>query len=446
MPALRLFVSHSSRLDDVPRRYTDDDANWCLLRATCDGLQARYGDAIRILVDRDGLIPGDDWNLELNLWLAECQAAVILVSRRALERSDWVAKEAAILGWRRALDPNFKLILVTIEGESSPDDLAQGFFGALDLGRLHCVHAGRDAAVIVDGIARGLGDPDTLAADCARTPLDLLQGGIARLLAQTATEDSLEAAAAALGCADLDPRLSNRERCAAALARRLLRTSLDGPGSCFQTCRCTFDHLAPRLTWERARELLEQVRPLWVHPAAAAYLPAALDDRRALTLSGQLLTQADDLLGTEAYTLERYLQRAWPGAHPRCVPVGAARTAAQVQAEIRRRVLGEGLPPMLTATQLDRQVNREPTAIVVIVCAADDGGGLPDPRLCAELEQLTAIYDKLVLVFASTTPLAALPETLRLIMPPLDPQTEGDAFLAERAATIDLYHRYGRHP
>jgi len=446
MSALKLFLSHSSRLDDVKHKYTDNDANWRLLRETCDCLKARYGDQIRILVDKDGLIPGDDWNRELNLWLAECQAAIVLVSRRALERSDWVAKEAAILGWRRALDPGFVLIPVTIEGESTPADLAQGFFGSLDLGRLQCAHVARVAESIVDGIALGLGDPAVLAARCAKTPLDLLQGGIARLLADTATEDSLEAALVALGCAVFDPRVSNRDRFAEALARQFFQTSLDAPESCFRAYRGTCDHLTPRLAWERARELFEQVRALWVHPGAAAYLPAALDDRRALTLSGQLLTQADDLLGTEAYTLERYLQRAWPGAHPRCVPVGAARTAAQVQAEIRRRVLGEGLPPMLTATQLDRQVNREPTAIVVIVCAADDGGGLPDPRLRAELEQLTAIYDKLVLVFASTTPLAALPETLRLIMPPLDPQTEGDAFLAERAATTDLHHRYGRHP
>lgn len=82
----RLIVSHSSRLDDVPHRYTDDDANWCLLGEVCDRLKARYGDAIQILVDRDGLISGDDWNRELNLWLAECQEAILLVSKRALER------------------------------------------------------------------------------------------------------------------------------------------------------------------------------------------------------------------------------------------------------------------------------------------------------------------------------------------------------------------------
>ncbi len=445
MSALKLFLSHSSRLDDVKHKYTDNDANWRLLHETCECLKTRYGDRIRILVDKDGLIPGDDWNRELNLWLAECQAAVVLVSRRALERSDWVAKEAAILGWRRALDPDFVLIPVTIEGESTPADLAQGFFGSLDLGRLQCAHVVRVAESIVDGIALGLGDPEVLAARCAKTPLDLLQGGIARLLADTATEDSLEAALVALGCAVVDPRVSNRDRFAEALARQFFQTSLDAPESCFRAYRGTFDHLTPRLAWERARELFEQVRALWVHPGAAAYLPSALGDRRALVLCGQLVTQPDDLRGTEASTLERYLQRAWPGAHPRCVPVAAAKSAEEVRGEIRRRVLGDGLPPMLTGAQLDKQVNREPTAIVVIVRAAEDGGGLPDPRLRQELEQLNLIYDKLVLVFACAAPVAAWPETLRLIVPLLNPETEGDAFLAERAATTDLNQRYGRH-
>ncbi len=450
MPALRLFVSHSSRLDDVPHKYTDGDANWRLLRETCDGLKARYTDSIQILVDRDGLVAGADWNRELNLWLAECQAAIILVSKRALERSDWVAKEAAILGWRKALDPNFILIPVTIEGESTAAELAQGFFGSLDMGRIQSVHAiERKAATIVEEIATRLGKKETLAVHCAQTPLDRLQGGIALLLAESATEASLEAAATALGCPTTDPRASNRDRFAETLARRLFSSCLDAPGCCFETCRGTFNHLAPRLTWERAWELLGYVRALWVHPGAAAYLPSALTDRRALVLFGQFVTQTDDLLGTDAYTLERYLQRAWPGAHPRCVPITELRTEdplGEVRAEIRRRVLGDGLPPGVTGAQQDRQVNQEPTGIVVIVSATGNGSGLPDPRLHKELEPLTHIYDKLVLVFTCVAPIDALPETLRPVVPYLDAETETNAYLAERATATDLQQRYGRHP
>ena len=362
MPKLKLFISHSSRLDDMDHEQADADRNWRLLHETCAELERRYRDAIEILVDWQGLTPGDDWNRELNLWLAECQAAIILFSKRALTLSDWVAKEAAILGWRRVLDPGFELIPVTIEGESSPEDLAGGFWGSLDLNRIQSIHAASRAVDIVDELATRLGDPQQLVERCASTPLQRLQAGVAQLLAEAAIEASLEEATLALGGAAVDARVSNRTRFAEALARRLFRTSLDAPGACFEACRTAFDYLAPRLLLERAWELVSQVRALWVHPAAAAYLPAALEDRSSLALCGRLIAHADDLLGADAYTLERYLQRAWPGAQPRCVPVTEVRSASDVKAEIRRRVLGGGLPPFLTEAELDEQVNREPTA------------------------------------------------------------------------------------
>jgi len=243
MTALKLFVSHSSRLDDQEHDYADDQANWRLLREVCDALEARCQDSIQLLVDWSGLTAGDDWNRELNLWLAECHAAVVLVSKRALKRSDWVAKEASILGWRRALDPSFLLIPVLIAGESTKRDLATGFFGSLDMDRIQCVDVPRSAQAIVEGIAKRLGAPADLAARRAQTPLELLQGGIAHLLAQTATEASLETAAVALGCTAVDPRVSNRERFAEALAKQLFQTSLDAPDACFRPVA------TPSITW-----------------------------------------------------------------------------------------------------------------------------------------------------------------------------------------------------
>ncbi|HYN78735.1 MAG TPA: hypothetical protein VES73_13200 [Lamprocystis sp. (in: g-proteobacteria)] len=459
MPALKLFISHSSRLDDMPdpaHRYTSKDANWCLLDETCRALKDRYKDAIHILVDgcaenrQDwaGLLPGDDWNKKLNLWLAECHAAVFLISERALTRSDWVAKEAAILGWRRALDPEFTLIPVTIEGESNAADLASGFFGSLDLGRLDCAHAPeRPAAAIVAQIAAApmLGDPAALAARCCDTPLDLLRRSIAHSLATHADPGVLDAAVAEQGD-DEDDRpdvaLPLRERSAQVLARRLLKLSLVDICSCFRIFRTVLCHAD--LSYDQAHGILEKVRPLWVDPGAAAFLPAALDDRRALALCSQFVTYPDDLLGTDGYTLERYLERAWPGARPRRVPITTACTAAEVQTEIRRRVLGDGLPPTVTGTQMDFQVNEEPTAIIVVLNTAGAHGAPPDPRLLLDLESLTRIYPNLVLVIATCTPAEFLPERLRVIAPALDPEDETQAMLAERAITTHLNDRYKR--
>ncbi|MBK1649582.1 toll/interleukin-1 receptor domain-containing protein [Rhabdochromatium marinum] len=440
MAPLKLFISHSSRLDDVPHKYTDDDANWRLLRKTCDGLKERYGDAIHILVDRDGLIPGDDWNRELNLWLAECQAAIILVSKRALEKSDWVAKEAAILGWRKVLNPNFILIPVTIEGESCQADLAVGFWGSLEMSRIQCVSARHDAQTIVEGVVDSLGNPADLSHSCACTPLDLLRDAVAKLLVDAATATALETALDDFGPLTthaVGPGLPSLNRYAHRLAERLLQTSGDDVRSCFNAFRHILDRV-PLLSGSQQRLLLKQLRALWVHPGAAGFLPAAGEDKRPLALCGQMVTLADDLLKAEAYTLERYLERAWPGSHPRCVPITELQSAEQVRAEIRRRVLGPGVPSSLPDALLDVQVNQEPTAIVVIIPATESVGGLPDPLLRRDLEQLTRIYHKLVLVFASCLPAHDMPDGLRPITPPLEANTEMSAYLAERAAVTIL--------
>jgi hypothetical protein len=61
MAALKLFISHSSRLR--PADAGDDQAqrNWQLLQATCKTLKDAYREKIEILVDHAGLHPGDDW-------------------------------------------------------------------------------------------------------------------------------------------------------------------------------------------------------------------------------------------------------------------------------------------------------------------------------------------------------------------------------------------------
>ena len=55
MEKLKLFISHSSRLDDVSHDYTSADHNWKLLQDTCNGIREKYGNRVDVLVDRDGL-------------------------------------------------------------------------------------------------------------------------------------------------------------------------------------------------------------------------------------------------------------------------------------------------------------------------------------------------------------------------------------------------------
>jgi len=447
MPKLKLFISHSSRLDDLPHEYTDEDANWRLLRETCEELKGRYPDTIRLLVDQDGLVPGDDWNKELNLWLAECQAAIILVSKRALERSDWVAKEAAILGWRRVLDPSFLLIPVTLEGESRPADLADGFWGSLDLNRVQCVHAPRQAQAIVDGLAPRLGDPEALAGRCALTPLDQLRGAVAKLLSESATVASLEAALDDLdsGDTDLDFPLSDRDRCAHQLARRLLQTAVDDVWGCFDAFRKILCHAVPPLEFEQANWLFRLIRALWVHPGAAAFLPTAVGGQPALALCGAYVNLANLSLNCSAFTLERYLERAWswPEARPRVVSLTRLDAPGE---QVRALIADQILPghPSPESEGARRALNRE--TIVLFIPALADDGGAPDPRSLKTLSELAKGYSKLALVFACCDPADALPDGMRAVVPPLEPAAEDEAYSAECAETTYLRQHYGRHP
>src|SRR4051812_44064690 len=88
MPAV--FISHSSKTDP----YAD------AVRIHVQRALVARGWEVR--VDIDGLRGGEEWSGVLYHWLADCDAAVVLVGRKALT-SKWVAREVDLLLWRRAL-------------------------------------------------------------------------------------------------------------------------------------------------------------------------------------------------------------------------------------------------------------------------------------------------------------------------------------------------------
>lgn len=122
---LRLFVSHSSKTD-VSRQ---------LLQKLCNKLQAN-DNGCYILVDKSGdIYPSDDWDKRLDEWLAECDAAVILVTEAAL-KSWWVLKEATILKWRWGLDANFKRLFIVLLDGLENKVFKQGRYKILNLERV----------------------------------------------------------------------------------------------------------------------------------------------------------------------------------------------------------------------------------------------------------------------------------------------------------------------
>ena len=130
-------------------------------------------------------------------------------SDRGLERalkSPWVLKEATILAWRAALDPQFKLFPALFAGVDRAR-MQEQKFAPLVLDRIQSV-AGKQAGAIVAEVAAALRRPED-----DDTPLDRLAGVIADLLERSGT-NTLRAMARKLGVGDVawDPARSHLER------------------------------------------------------------------------------------------------------------------------------------------------------------------------------------------------------------------------------------------
>jgi hypothetical protein len=121
-----------------------------------------------VLVDREVLGPGAIWRAEIYGWIGLCDAAVILISRQALDNPDkhWVARETACLICRRYVDPSLKIIPVLLDGITFADFNATERFRDLQLEETLCVFGGN-----LDAVAAGLRDlqppSDTLLSKLA---------------------------------------------------------------------------------------------------------------------------------------------------------------------------------------------------------------------------------------------------------------------------------------
>jgi hypothetical protein len=113
----------------------------------------------RLFVDDENLRPGDEWRMAIYLALAQCDAAILILTRSALTRP-WVVKETTILSWRRSLSARggapLKIIPVLLEGVDAPA-VAKAFPTAyLDENQyVEIADLGNDAAVAaaVDTVA-----------------------------------------------------------------------------------------------------------------------------------------------------------------------------------------------------------------------------------------------------------------------------------------------------
>lgn len=456
MSSLKLFVSHSSRLDDVAQDQFDEDHNWNLLSGTCEKLKQVYGDRIEILVDQDerGLYSSCDWEQRLNEWLAECHAAVILFSKRAHETSDWVKKEATILSWRREVEENFKLIPVLLQGQTGVKDLEKDIWSILHIEKSQCRQSAATCDDIVSAVTTALGEPDVLACKFPQTPFEKLASHVSALLSQDTKAQILEDIWNGLSDNGLKPAChpNNRERFATALSRYLIR---DGE-RCLDIFLSVMDKLRPNPDEEKSEELLKIVRSLWVDAKAAAVIPSSLKQESIVAMSGWLLFHPEPDLKTKHYTIDRYIDRAWPDTDCiKVIPVTSADTE-EIKKEIRYSCRMNAMP--YPPDVIDQKIAEKKFQLIIFLDAKEENGGIPDPRQLKALAELRATtYPKLIIILAVGARLPQSLEDIALpingdtgykqiiipVIPPLNDAVELEQFSKEQDVKELLNRKYG---
>jgi hypothetical protein len=138
----RVFISHSAK----------EAAAQKIQKALVEALEA--SEAVVALIDQNDLEPGDMWRSRINLWVGGCDAAVILLSGKALT-SDWVFYESALLTYRRERDPGFLVVPVYVEVDA--EAVKASHLHPTDITAIQAVHsAGRTVSDIVADIVKAL--------------------------------------------------------------------------------------------------------------------------------------------------------------------------------------------------------------------------------------------------------------------------------------------------
>lgn len=283
---LRVFVSHSSHVPDEQDQ----------LKVLVNDLRAGE-DGVEVLYDKEQITAGARWREVINAMLAECDAAIILITPAALG-SAWVLKEATILRWRHDQNREFQLLV------SANVDMAElkknQLWDPIDLPEIQFLTCA-SAAGIAASVKEKLGP---LTAQLRPTPLDLLADEIAHLLAK-APPMHLQSA-----LDSLDERIpfgvsDRHQRLAYAIARWIFRQPPPALGRMATTLTC----LGATFPAEDARKILDVVAPMWVELDAASWFVRA-DWRHAAVRDVAITCKRP------AQTLQQYVDRVYQPFRP----------------------------------------------------------------------------------------------------------------------------------
>lgn len=272
----RIFISHSN----------DNPIASDLIRTLVSELETA---GFQVLVDIDGFKAGDEWRDEIYSWLGFCHGGIILLGPEALDpQRPWVAREAAILTWRKTLCPDFLVMPVLLPGVTTDHLRTDIQFRDLRLETYQAIaydNADDTVAAVLDGLSefrQGGKPPLEEVAD----QVEILLDGIR----QAALEKALDTLNA-----DYKAITSHRST-AAALATAMLQAPLAKAVSALET----LVSFAPDTS--AIDRIFEIIAPNWVDLDAAGWIARCAlmkDDKPAVALNAQ--TQ---------FAAEMYVRRA----------------------------------------------------------------------------------------------------------------------------------------
>jgi hypothetical protein len=294
-----IFLSHSSK---TPEALADVDQ----LRTRL--IQAGF----EVRLDFRTILGGEDWNFEIDQWMSECGAAVILLSPAALA-SDWVLTEARILQWRRQFDPHLKIVPVTIDGVTKAQYLGSKRHELLKLNVLQILEA-PTAEASAAGVLQALGPPVPAVPSELQRATDKIAAQLARM-----SELDFSNTFAQLGM-DFPPWRPNSQHSKAmarALAQQFLKMNV------YEVDRIV-DALGGAVDAQAKDSICRVLSAFWVREEAAKPITAATLKQPgcgSVALNGKYLLE---------FTADAYVRRAfWPDEKWRIIRVeGGAGTDA----------------------------------------------------------------------------------------------------------------------
>lgn len=424
---MRIFISHGQdKTVAAELKFVKD-----LARAL--ETKDEFGSGHEVLLDKKRIDPGADWAGVLHDMLAECQAAILLLSPRAIER-DWVLKEATVLAYRKAMDENFPIFPALIGGLKS-EQLKGKSFSPLALGAIQALNGVDQPKAIAAAVKRELGKLD---GDLPTTPLDGLARDLGAWIAKASNTAELEKVCEELYDDKVQwlPQQGRRaEQRARVIARGIVRERDPPPALLGQLIKRL--HRSAGLDREAAEIVLTLASPLWVNPNAAAQLADVAGRNRASTdvpPRGISVALDSSLLH---FTPDRYARRVLlptTDAEVVCTIAGGGSDCldrelpARVRAAYKRHM---SLPADLPDAQVDKRMATtgkplaEASAVFFLIPKP-----LPDADL---LRTLQTTFPRVTFILQHDGR-AQLPPWVQALSPPLDPSLELDMNDDDRAA------------